>query len=328
MDKYEIKTEILNLLFFSRDTTVGNVSEECYIQGFIGNYGKDMENISNIFPRLLEMFCLNVEGTTIGYEEVEGKVVPRTEYVNYLGWQVRAMEALQRGVVSFQKEFLELAEKKPHIRKWDKYNIELCNLLERLFDYPLKKEAECLGKIQYDQNFGVNSFSPVIYKKFIEESKKDGLKKFYGKIHTSEIQWFSGLNAIVEPAGYYEILLKSSRKYMFYTLILICEYAIKLADNKKIIIVGAGKNTVIILKFLSAIGRMNSVEVIIDNNVDLWCSTMAGINVGKVDKEYDSNIYLCSTSNKVFRDALLKQIKNYRKDDFKFISCFREDDII
>lgn len=317
---------ILNYLFFSRDLAIENVVENCDLRGFIGNFGKEQKNIFDLFYRLIEMFCLNTDGTTIGYRLEGDKVMPRLQYIDYPAGQVKSIEKLQQGIKIFQQEFFKLAKKKPYIREWSNYRTELCNLPERLFSYPLNSEATKLSTIVYDQNFGANSFAPMISQELISKCKKEGFTRFYSKFRTSEIQWYSGLNVMVEPGYYYEMLLNMNRKYYLYSLIMMCQRALKISESYKIILVGGGNNARGILIFLAAVNKLGVVEGIVDNNTDIQGSSIAGIAISSVEEKRGDYLYLCTITNRVYRDSLYNQIADINNGNFRFISYYEEDD--
>ena len=317
-------TNIDNLLFFSRELAIENIDRDCRIRGFIGNWGKDNANIVNLFHRLVEMFCLNLDGTTVGYERRGSKIVPITQNVEYPNWQVNAVEKLQAGIKAFQREFLSLVGKKI-LTQWYNYRIELCNLMERLLDYPHIGEATQLSKMVYDQNFGAEAFSPMLSIDLCNKLIKEGEQKFYSKFRTSEIQWYSGMNVLADSTCYYEMILKMRRNYYLYSLLLMCKRAMKIAGSQKVVLVGGGRNAKSILRFLAAMNKLSFVEGIVDNDENIHGATIAGIKITRVEHQYDSNIYLCTITNKVTVDSLFKQVASWTEGNFKFISYFEED---
>lgn len=317
---------MLNYLFFSRDLAIENVTEGCDLRGFIGNFGKQQKNIFDLFYRLIEMFCLNTDGTTIGYRPEGDKVVPQLQYIDYPAEQIKLIGILQQGIKAFQQEFFKLVKKKPYIREWSNYRTELCNLLERLFSYPLNSEATKLSTIVYDQNFGANSFAPMISQELISRCKKEGFARFYSKFRTTEIQWYSGLNVMVEAGYYYEMILNMNRNYYLYSLIMMCQRALNILGTQRIILVGGGNNAKTILKFLAAVDKLCAVEGIVDNNVDIHGSSIAGISISAVEEKCGNYLYLCTITNKVYRDSLYNQIESQNNDAFRFVSYFEEDD--
>lgn len=321
-----IKPEILHLLFISKPETVYNAVDGCDVRGFLGNFGKDRTDIWSLYIRLIEMFFLCTDGTTVGYERNGTQVLPRTMQIKYPEWQINAMRKLQEGIMAFQQEYLKLVKIKPYIKKWARYSNELCCLLERLFSYPTKQEAEKLSNIMFDQNYGVNTFFKILDDKLIEKCKREGNKKFYSKFRSESPEWYSGLNVLVEPTCYYEMQLQMKKQYSLYSLILMTNRAIKTAGDKKIILVGASYGAKVIINFLIAINQFDIIEGIVDNNVDLQGSSLAGININKVEQKFDTNIYFCTVTNRAIRDSLFNQIKNITNGRAKFISYYYEDD--
>ena len=317
-----INADILHLLCFAGFKAVNNAVDGCDIRGFLGNFGKNREEIAMIEQRLPEMFLMCTEGTTVGYEKKDNVVYPITQIIDYPKWQVEAIGKLQDGIKAFQKEYFKLIKLKPQIKEWCGYREELCKIFARLLSNPLLYEANFLGRIIFDQNNGVNELEPILNNDLLNKYKQEGMKNFYSKFASNNLEWYSGLNVCANPSVYYEMQLQRHRAYDLFSLILMTEQAIELAGNGKFILVGAGEHTRFILNFLVAVDKLSMVERIIDNNKNLHGVCLAGIEISEVEKVYESNIYLCTSLNKVIRDSFFLQISKILGENCNFISYF------
>ena len=324
--KHNSDVSQLHLLFFSRDTAVKNAVNGCDIRGFVGNFGKNRDDLAKLSVKIFEIFFLCQDGTTIGYKKDGVEVKPVLYQIEYPAWQVEAMRILQRGIKAFQEQYLQLVKLKPEIRFWTGYNVELCQLLGRLFAAPQFDEASALGKLSFDQNNGANCFVPVIKEQFVQKYKSEGKKKFYLKYRSSEEEWYSGINAYIDPAFYYEMHLLAKGKYTQYSLFTMIQNVINVVQDKQIVIIGAGGNTRRILSYLASLNKLSIVEGIVDNNKDLHGSSLGGNIIKPVDSKFKTNIYFCSIMVKAVRDSLYEQVCKFHNDNIRFISYFEGDD--
>ena len=322
-DNFNI-SNVLHLLFIGTATVATNALNS-NIQGFLSTFGGCSEDFRRIFVRIFELMFYSDKGTTCGYKEENGKITPVTLEVDYPEWQKKAMKIVQKGILAFQETYLKYVKFKPHLRSLINNPEELLKPLERLFSYPMKKEAEIFGNLLYDQNFGANTLTPVIGKNLIEKAKKDGLKSLYSISNTENITWYSGLNVIAIPSFYYDMLLHENKAYSKYSYYLLLENTLTQISNKKIVLLGAGVLCRELLKFLSGIGMLDRIAGIADNNKQLQGRIIAGITVTPVEFEYDSDVYLCTVLGKNANEALYRQVVSSTNGKGVFISRFDVD---
>lgn len=318
--------KLMHLLFVSKPEVGDNLSNRCDIRGFVGNFGSARKNTYATFARLYEMFLLCDEGTTVGYELRDKHIVPILKCIEYPQWQISAMHKIQDGIKAYQTCYFELAKKKTYIRKWKDYNIHSHYLLERLCCLPLKNEADLLRKIVYDQNFGADSFSSIIEDDVLEQFMNMETEKYYAKFNSMSVFWNSGLNVLKDPLFYFKQWMYLGRQYRALAMLLLVQSAIRESQkrNKKIVLVGAGGNLPLFLKYIVAMNEKSRIEAIVDNNDAIQGAEIAGIKICPVETYFNTNLYLCTLMQKNFNDSLFLQLKKFTNDKMIFIGYYND----
>lgn len=317
----QYKPSLLHLYVVSMSEVAVNAIEGCDIRGFLGNIGKNTEEVSEMYPLLIEMFFLGEEGSTVGYEYSD-KVYPVTQSIEYPKWQVNAMKVLQRGVLEFQKLFLEQKAQNKRMSNLISRPEDLSHLLGRLCCYPLIYEAEQLRTLVLDQNFGSSSLMPIIRDTTIKKRILMKDEEFYFRCQTDEMTWYAGLNALSEKAYYYRHFFIIKRRYMSLALLLMSNWMIKECRNEKFVVVGAGQNTKAVLTYISSMGELPAIEGIADNNMNLQHTQMLGIPVYSVGHEFRSKLFFITTTNRNFYDELNQQLLDTYGEGIKIIGYF------
>ncbi len=319
--------QIIHYLMASKPEASQNALDGCDIRGFVGCLGRDEKNVMALYPHIMEIFFLCEDGTTTGYEDCDNGVVPKTQKIDYPQWQIDAMYEVQEGVKAYQNEFLRIAQKKDHVRKAGYRAVESCHILERLFCYPLKQEVDYLADLVYDQNFGSNTFSPILTRQNIKKIETTTWKNFYCGLNSTDVVWYSGLNSHANPTFYLENFYLINRSYRMLSLLLMTKKAVERAAGKEMVLIGAGANTKNVLFFVSVLGKLDEVVKIVDNDINLYNSNLAGIIIDKVDtlKPKKDVFYFYTTTKKEVFDSVHQQIGNILNDSYEYISFFGEE---
>ena len=316
--------DLITLMCFAHPDVAINTIGGGDVRGFIGNYGADKKLIGDVYVYLMEMFLLAEEGTTVGYKYEDGKVVPKTLKIEYPQWQIDGIKKLQEGILSFQNEFLKLANKKPHLRNWKNNNIEVCNILNRLFCFPELNEVKRLKDVQFDQNYGSNMLMPLISDEAIDKVKDVDINEFYSRARTTRPEWYSGLNVLKNPTFYYEIKAQNIHRYAYYSVVMLVKRMLREVGDNKFILVTAGANTKMVLSLLKSMEKLDMVYGIVDNDENLHGVRMYGIEVNAVEHDYELNTYFCPISSRTASDSLYKQIVEAKGSNIKYISFFNK----
>ncbi len=315
-------SKILHLLLVSNPVTSENVVDNCDIRGYLGNFGSCEDTFRELSVRIMELAFMTDEGTTVGYERKEKGIYPIIKKIKYSKWQTDVIKYLQDGVKNFQQLYYSMVKMKPHLTQWKGKNEELCKLIGRLHSYPMKIEAQRLGALEYDQNLGVDTFNKIIEDKIIERKRKMSLTDFYSSYCGKEIKWYSGINVLASDQFFYcKNIAFNKRKYTNLSMLYLAERVInEKSDN--VVLVTAGEMTKMLLQYLIIAGQLNCVIGIVDNNVILHKTTIAGIEIFPVNYDFDNPFYVFTTTNKDIYESLYLQLDQKKGEQMRYIGYF------
>lgn len=323
IEKNSYDSKLMHLLLISKPEAVVNVKRGTTIRGFLGNWGSREYEILAIFARFLELFFYCEEGTTIGYNNKNGSIEPITETINYSEMQRRAMLRVQAGVRAFQDIYLVNKLRHPEITiENEDIKQEAINSVLRLCAFPTSKEAELLGELEYDQNFGANVLTKIISKEDIENRRDKGFDDYFAFVSGTGANWFSGINAICEPGIYAKNVFLLNRKYKYISLLSLAEKSLTYSNDRPIIIIGAGENGKMLITLFSLLGKKQPISII-DNNPNIDNSNIGGIIIRRPNDQSLTNdaFYVFSVMVKNVYEALKKQIFDCI-GDYEYISYF------
>lgn len=326
LDEKGILSNIIHLLLVCNPIAGNNVTEGCDIRGFVGNYGSCADTFSKLSARLMELAFFCEEGTTVDYVVCRKKINPITKAIKYPPWQVSAMKQLQRGIVSFQNVYFSMAEQKPFLKKAVKSSEGLCQIIGRLHSFPLIEEVKQLKNLEYDQNFGANTFTKILSDEMIEKYRKTPLLQFYGKYRGRGVYWYSGLNVIAQdPLFYCEQNAFTKRLYTKLSMICLTRRVLREKGAKGIVLVQAGTMTRLVLRFLAAAGELECVLGIVDNDKMIHGASIGGIKIYPVDYEFKNPLYVFPTTRKEIYLSIYRQL--YEHKGIKLVSIGYFDDL-
>lgn len=323
LERGKSNKKLLHLMYISKPDTINNVRHGTEIRGFLGNWGSADFEIKAIFARFLELFFYCEEGTTIGYVKDGERVMPKTKLIPYKDVQRQAMIALQNGIFNFQRIYLKEKERHPDLQKKNTIKQDVCDYMLRLCSYPTKKEAELIGKLEYDQNFGADVLTPII--SYDELKLYKDFDSYYSVCKTVGASWNSGINVSVEPEIYLKNIFLLNRKYKYLSLILMCRKAIRRSGMKKLALVGAGENGKMMVKLFAILGSKMPC-VIFDNNESIKDSDIGRIPIRSINADTlnEDYFYIFSVTGKSVCLSLIQQIQNIIGSSIDHVSYFEE----
>lgn len=314
----ELFTRSLNLLIVGKGGSIQNMLEGCNLRGYVSSCGKDWEITKDLYARAYELFYLCEEGTTISYQNIENEVRPILKEIPYKNpKQLLYIKRLQEGVLEFQQQFLELAEKKKELFKIVDKADELCKLVSRSFGAPTYEEAFYMGQLFYDQNFGADNQSKIIEEGALEKMRSKGLQQVFEQENFRNTEWYSGMNCLCDPLYYFKEAYKRNGYYEVYKRIFFAQRIIDLANHKKIILVGAGNGAILLMQFFQIANSNIEVEFIVDNNEKKIGTYRYGIPVVSIQQESESNIYVITSF--LYIEELTAQIEKVKGKDVTII---------
>lgn len=307
-------------LCVAKPDVADNLFPNTDIRGFLGNFGSYEDVTRTVFPRIIELALLSTKGTTLGYKQEDGRVLPIIQEINYPEWQVKAAKLIQNGILAFQKNYYKYASKEMKEEKWLRENaIYFYGIIDRLLKYPLINEASHIKKLQYDQNFGGRGFSEIISDSDIIIADGIGLDRYYRETYENKVMWKSGLSVLLDPIFHLKSLCVIRCGYKTYSWLQLIQEVITEAEklHKKIILVGAGNNLKQFISIFSTVNRRDLIKEIWDNSDEkqgaIYCEKE--VNRPGVNEE---KIYLCTVENIGAEKALCKQIKSLAGEDILF----------
>ena len=296
-----------------------NLEDSTDIRGFTGNFGKNFRQISDIMIPIFEMFFMCAEGTTIGYKINNQSVIPICKKIEYKEEQLKMMEIVQEGILSFQEVFYTIS-------KCEKTKIrvdadEVLKIATRLTAMPTKREAELIGKMQYDQNFGVDSTWTIINSSSFELYKELGYNKFVSQKLAREDEWYQGMDVCIDSLFNYKRIMFHRRNSIAYQYAMYAERICEEFDT--FVLVGAGKRIKQLLFFLKLMNEMDKVEFAIDNNNLLQGENILGINIHSMEKKSKSNCYVITTNQRKIINELTVQLQELNGIDIKILTIYK-----
>lgn len=320
-----IPSNIIHLLLVCNPVTGEHVTGGCDIRGFVGNYGSCTDTFGELSARIMELTFFCEEGTTVDYVMRGGEVIPVTKPVKYPSWQVSAMKQLQRGILNFQNVYYSMAEQKPFLRELVQNSEGLCQIIGRLHSFPLADEVKHMKDLEYDQNFGANTFTKILSNEMIEKYRKTSLLQFYGKYRGRGVYWYSGLNVTAQDALFYcEQNAFIKRRYTMLSMICLTRRILQEKGRRGIVLVQAGAMTRSVLRFLAAAGETGCVLGIIDNDVMIHGASMGGIKIYPVDYEFEDPLYVFTTIRKELYLSIYRQLREQRGMKLASIGYFED----
>lgn len=308
----------LNLLIAGRSGAITNVLNGCDIRGFVSNYGKNWDETIELYSRIYELFYICDEGTTIGYEEKDGKVIPVTREISYKDTnEIKYMQRLQEGVLEFQKNFYIFAEKKPHLYDVIKNGKVLCQIVSRSLGAPTHKEAYYMGNLFYDQNFGADNQCKIVEKDTLDTMKKLGINEFFKSDRVRNQEWFSGMYALCEPFYYVKKGYQKKYDYTMFKRVCYVEKIIEQFAGQSIVLVGGGVAAREILELIHSAEQNIHIEAIVDNSIDKQGTYMHGSPIMPMETEFASKTYVITTF--LYVEELEEQIKKAKGNNVKII---------
>lgn len=258
------------------------------IKGALGTYcgeESDLMSVVNRNNRSLELLFLDRCGSTIGYEEKDGKAVPILGPLNWPAEQEDWIRVCQEGAFGY----LELYCQSTNKQNWSQK--ELLQMLHRLLSHPSYREAQMLGNLVFDENNGTEYCAKVCKDFDVKLIKEQGAARWSQNIDYTKVQWIEGLLALGDRTS---ILCGGTLNCGFnesYALLLVKRLLAGGIDS--VYIVAAG----VVGRLVAKYARMVNIAVVAfaDNNANLWGKTIDGIPVIKLDECADIYTYVIAS---------------------------------
>jgi predicted HAD superfamily hydrolase len=276
---------ITHLLAFGAEPIHKLVYNGVDIRAFIGYSREQADLIRSIMrsPEFLEELLMGDEGSTIGYQYgLSGRVEPVKAELPYGRNEVEYKKSCHRGVMTFQSLYYNLMEAKPYLReKLIERRSEWCKLIHRVVEVPTPDEANFLGSLSHDANFGSQHVSTICNEDVDQLIDKLGLETLldmssYG-YHATEVYWPQG--AVTRKDSLYLIkpYIRQSQSFGYLTAMNRLAGQLMMNGHRKFAIYGAGE----VGQTLLQVAKLNGLEVecFIDRKEMLWGTQIDGVSV-------------------------------------------------
>ena len=295
-----------------------NLEDGTDIRGFCGNFGKNDLDIASFMPPIIELFLLCEEGTTTGYESLEGRAVPVQKKIIYRKEQYTMMKRIQEGISSFQ-EHLYAVYRQRGSRIFQKEE-ELLKIAARLTALPMIREAKLIGALEFDQNFGVDDKQSIISPCLLKQYAQLGYNEFTYQKLEREYEWYPGMDVCIDPLAHYRHNMFYTKKGFSYEYAMYAERVCR--DYESFVLVGAGNRLKELLLYLRLMDEADKVELVMDNDSFLWHEVIGGQKIYPLDTKTQSRVYVITPFRKSVIAQLSLQLQRLKGTDIKIVSVY------
>lgn len=307
--------------FLAVGVTGDKVYDGYHFEGYFGTYGENTDLIPTIHRTtdVIEKLISVTEGSTIGYREAEGKIVPiQAEGVNNAHYTDISFE----GTFAFQNRWLGFRSFKEEIAKCCvEKSRETLMILHRLIDMPRLEEAELMAGFEADTNFGTNYKKGIITKEHLALAKEKGLD-FIDKCnvsytyHNSYVTWPKGTVTLLDSYYYVRKALKNGTQNEIIKSMQEVVERVQEDNVKQVALYGAGENG----RQFYFLCQMYNIPVtcFIDRKESIWGTFKEGVEVMGLDEAMnrgnDTYIVTSLFSISEISDYIRERYKNLDKE--------------
>lgn len=305
-DLCPIEKRGVHLLLFGAYETLYKIMEGVDIRGYAGCAGSQEEIILDVVqrPHIWEQLMMCREGTTIGYSDNAEPItkqlsgIPKEQY-DWIEW-------CHEGILAFQREFLNLKKKKNvNILPQDVTKIAL-----RLVTLPTPDEVSILGKLYYDENYGVDIVQSLCPDIMVQEAEKTGVDAFIELHPPGEVAWMEGIVTQIDETYYIEKILGQSLTGYEHFIMKIVKKVL-LGKPEQVVVAGAGEAGRKLQRYMELYGIR--IEAFTDNNEKLQGNKLNGIPVKSLHNSFMTKHYVIASF--AYAEEISKQIRDLKGDD-------------
>lgn len=273
--------------FLAVGVTGDKVSDGMDFEGAFGTFAENMDLIPTIHRTtdVMEKLVSVTEGSTTGYEEKGGRMVPLQDggvdnaYLTDIVFQ---------GIFDFQGLWLDFRKRKPKAAERCMENRRGTLMIwHRLIDMPRKCEAELLAGFEADTNFGTGYKKGIITGEHLELGKKMGVD-FLDKCNVSytyknsNVTWPKGAVTLLDEYYYIRKALKNGTQNEIIKSMQEVVEQVERDGIKEVALYGAGENG---RQFYFICGMYHiGVKCFIDRKESIWGTRKEGVEVMGLDE--------------------------------------------
>ena len=261
----------IHLLLYAVRDVIANMCDGTTFRWFVSDMGIN-KNYTKRFVRILEMLNMCYEGTTVGYSLEEGKAIPVLGNVEYGDrTQLDKIYRCQRGIIEFQRQYLQLKQKNSYVAKLHKNPRDVMAIISRFFTLPLPKEAKMFEEFEYDQNIGANILMPIFDEEVVAAIDEFGYAQVEEVFPLRKLEYINWIKGIRTKEMQLEDIYQFSFAQNYWLqakVIRFCQRILKKCSGKTVV-VGAGNVGRLLYYYLNIC--LSDIEIIcfVDNNEEL-----------------------------------------------------------
>lgn len=315
----------MHLLLIGRTQVADKILDGVDVRGYLGTCRGSDEWMAKINIWLLELMLMCDQGTTLGYEEREGRIHPvLADSSQSLDIQMQQIRWIQQGILDYQHEYLNVGSANRFVRNCKRKPEELFKPLFRLFGSPLKDEAELFGHWRYDQNFGAQQWMDVLDADRAARLSKIGLEAFLVERAGRDTEWYPGLMVMDDPLVFLKRLYAERNAIQLLKRVLYAEKICReCPPNESVVIAGAGLAGKSLFRYLSIAQAPFAIETFIDKDERLHGETIWGIPVKPYHSPLNSRYYVVGSL--AFEAEIREQILRAKGGDVRVICSSRQE---
>ena len=282
----------------------GNLEEGADIRGFTGNMWGNYKRNGTAMDVLYELFLMCGEGSTRGYEWRDGEIRPLCGPGCH-GEELKKMEAVQAGILHFQKLYFRLKKGRRKIPVPGRE--ELYKIAVRLSVLPTRREAELIGSLTFEENFGTDRRWRIIDPEGLRNYARLGYNGFSHQGYERAVEWYEGMDSLLDGLLFYKRAMFHMRESISWQYAM---YAERICGRfQRFVLVGAGLRARTLLYFLHLMGETDRVEFLADNDPSLEGERVYGIPVYPVEREWAGKCYCLTSMDRRVVAELTEQLK-------------------
>jgi hypothetical protein len=181
---------------------------------------------------------------------------------------------------------------------------ELVKLVLRLMTMPTLIEAQCLGKLTYDDNYGADVVQYFCNKEDFEIIRIKGLEYYIKTAYPGKAAWMEGIVVQSDPTYFINKIIENSSSDYEKSILKVVKQAVG-GGARTIVIIGAGEAGRMMQKYLNIYGI--HIEAFIDNNKKLQGYGICGIPVCSMEAPFHTNDFVIGSF--AFVEELIKQAR-------------------
>ncbi|UJF33205.1 HAD-IA family hydrolase [Paenibacillus hexagrammi] len=293
------------------------------IRGYAGNAGEHFAMIRTIArsPEVLEeLLMIGEEGSTLSYRDNgNGTALPVTAERSSSEEEHKQKLVCRDGIVAFQKLYFKMSASSAAINEEDFLNgAEMCKIIQRVMEMPTYEEAQQLGSLKYDENFGsrtLNSICNVQDQQLLEQLGVERFLEFsrHGWKH-SKVYWPQGVVTRSAPLYILQKHLKVSSSHSY--LVDLSDLVVEIVRQGigTIMIYGAGDAGQTLMQLAKLHGL--AVAGFVDKKLSLWGQRIQEVEVFSLERAVAGDIHVFAIGSIAF----YKEIRN------EIIRCYQAND--